>query len=512
MSPRPTPGRCRAGSCGRATAAAASAWTRSPRCGGTLPLSQRCTETLFALDAAGNNSALVAAGWEIADDGLSWNFQMRDGLSFHTGKPINAETVAASLNWTNNPEGGGFVHSFWGPVENIAATPDNTVQVDFAHPFIGFPSVTNNGYATVFDTELWEELRGDYGTTGQDGGSGPFTLTEYLPGSNLDVARWAEYPGSTLPFVQNQGPAYLDGISWIDVPEAATRAAELEEGNIDALHAPAFSDVQRLKDNPDFNVIESITWGHYFMGLHHDRSHLGFNDPRVRLAISKSIDRQAIVDTIFFGFGEPAYGVVPTADKYYEPGVVAISAYDPGTAAAMFDAAGWTLGSDGVRESDGQKMSFTIPSEPADEETQVMQAVQEFLRDAGVDMSFTPTETVFGDLIGGENDGYAFNNVWHDMIDGVLFWADAEFIGGCCNGSGANVALVNEGFDKWIMAATEEEREAASRQIQLAAAEETPFLPIVTPGNIWVHHNRVRGWDPLATNLYPFYQDVWMEA
>ncbi|MCY3887212.1 MAG: ABC transporter substrate-binding protein [Chloroflexi bacterium] len=469
-------------------------------------------ETLFALDENAENLPLLAAGWEISDDGLSWNFQMREGLTFHTGKPINADTVAASLNWTNNPEGGGFVFLFWGPVESITATPDNTVRIDFSHPFIGFPTVANNGYATVFDTEIWERLRGDYGTTGEDGGSGPFTLTEYVPGSHLEVARWADYQGSTLPFHQNQGAAYIDGIRWVDVPEAATRAAELEEGNIDALHAPAFSDVQRLKDNPDLVVIENVTWGHYFMGLNHERTNLGFNDPRVRLAISKAINRQAIVDTVFFGSGEPAYGFVPTADKYYDAGVVEFSQYDPETAASLLDAAGWSIGSDGIRESGGDRMSFTLPSEPADEETQVAQAVQEFLRDAGVDMNFTPTETVFGDIIEGDIDGYFFNNLWHDMIDGTLFWAKGEFIGGCCNGSRADIPEVNEGYDKWIMAANEEEREAASRQIQLAAAEQVPFLPIVTPANVWVHNQRVHGWDPLQPNLYPFYQDVWIEA
>ena len=115
-------------------------------------------------------------------------------------------------------------------------------------------------------------------------------------------------------------------------------------------------------------------------------------------------------------------------------------------------------------------------------------------------------------VIGGELDGYMFNNLWHDMIDGTLFWAKGEFIGGCCNGSHADVSEVNEGYDEWIQSATVAERAAASRKIQLAAAEQIPFLTLATPANIWVHHNRVHGWDPLQPNLYPFYQDVWLEA
>ena len=468
-------------------------------------------ETLFALDADGKNLPLVAKGWEISDDGLTWIFSIREGLKFHTGTPINAQTVTASLNWTNNPDGGGFIHLFWGPVESITEGSDNTVVLKLAHPFVGFFAVANNGYATIFDSALWEQLGGEYGLTGQDGGSGPFTLSDYVPGSHLEVARWAEYPGSTLPFQSNQGPPYLDGIRWVDVKEPATRAQELEAGNIDALHGPAFADVQRLKDNPDFNVIENLSSGHYFMGLNHARTNLGFNDPRVREAISHAIDREAIVNSVFFGFGEAAYSFVPTNDLYYEPGTVEFGRYDPALAAQLLDAAGWTMGSGGIRESGGQRLSFTIETETSAEEVQVTQVVQEFLRDVGVEMNFTPTDTVFGDLIGGDIDGYMFENLWHDMIDGTVLWAHGQFIGGCCNGSNADVPAVNQGFDEWQRAASLAERETASRKIQLAAAELTPFLPIVTRSSIWVHHNRVHGWNPFKTNLYPFYQDVWVE-
>ena len=467
-------------------------------------------ETLFALDANANNLPLVASGWEISDDGLTWTFTIRDGLAFHTGAPINSQTVTDSLNWTNNPDGGGFIHLFWQPVESINEGGDNTVVIKMKHPFIGFFAVANNGFASIFDSDFWQERGPDYGTTGGDAGNGPFTLSEYLPGSHLEVTRWDDYPGSPLAFHENKGPAYLDGIRWVDVKEPATRAAELEAGNIDALHGPAFSDIERLKNDDDFNVIENVTWGHWFMGLNHTREQFGFNDVRVRQAVSHAIDRQAIVDAVLFGFGEPAYSFVPTADLNYDAGTVEFGRYDPQMSAQLLDAAGWS--GDGTRTSDGRSLSFTIETETQAEEVQIAQAVQEFLRDVGIDMNFTPTDTVFGDVIGGELDGYMFNNLWHDMIDGTLFWAKGEFIGGCCNGAHADVREVNEGFDEWIRSATVAQREAASRKIQLAAAEQIPFLTIATPANIWVHHKRVHGWDPLQPNLYPFYQDVWLEA
>ena len=460
-------------------------------------------ETMFALDARANNLPLIASGWETSDDGLTTVFTIREGLSFHTGTPINAETVARSLNWTNNPAGGGFVHLFWDPVESIEAGADNTVTIKMAHPFVGFFTVANNGFASVFDSDLWEQLGGEYGLTGEDAGSGPFTLSEYVPGSHLDVTRWDGYPGSTLPFHQNQGPAYLDGIRWVDVKEPATRAQELEAGNIDALHGPAFPDIQRLIDDGNFNVIQNVTLGHYFMGLNHEREALGFNDPRVRQAISHAIDREAIVQAVFLGFGEAAYSFVPTADNNYQEGTVDFGRFDPGMAMQLLDAA---------ERTGDPRISFSIPTETSAEEVQVAQVVQEFLRDVGIDMDFTPTDTVFGDIIGGDIDGYMFENLWHDMIDGTVFWAKGEFIGGCCNGSRANIPEVNEGYDEWKRSATLDERAVASAKIQLAAAEQIPFLTLATRSNIWVHHNRVHNWNPLEPNLYPFYQDVWLEA
>ena len=64
-----------------------------------------------------------------------------------------------------------------------------------------------------------------------------------MPGSHATVARWKGYPGSIVPFFQNKGQPYLDGIQYQVLTEPATRAQEIEAGNVDALHGPAPQDV-----------------------------------------------------------------------------------------------------------------------------------------------------------------------------------------------------------------------------------------------------------------------------
>jgi ABC-type transport system substrate-binding protein len=54
-------------------------------------------------------------------------------------------------------------------------------------------------------------------------------------------------------------------------------------------------------------------------------------------------------------------------------------------------------------------------------------------------------------------------------------------------------------------------QEAAARSIQLLSAEHLPLIPLFSPATAWAHHRRVHGWTPTPTNLYPLYNDVWLD-
>lgn len=473
-----------------------------------------CHEALFAQGPDGAFHTMLSESWDVSDDGLTWRFRIRDNLRFHSGAVCDAEAVAASFNVTIDPAGGGFIHTFFEAVESVSAEADNTVVIRMKHPFANFPSVANNGFSTVFNVETWQRLGGEYGVNEEDG-TGPFILKEFLPGSHLEVERWDDYPGTVLSFIENKEVPYLDGVRWVVLTEPATRARELEAGNVHALHGPAWADIERLKGNPDLVVVENVEWGHYFMGVDHARSDLGFDDVQVRQAFSHAINRQAIVDSVLFGFGEPAYSIVPTADPYYDPNTVQYGTYDPERAAALLDEAGWVSGPGGIRQRNGQRLSFHIITETDEIEQLVAQAIQGALADVGVEMSFTPTETgQWWESMLSETppDGYMFRQLWTNLIDGAMLWTKSEFAGGCCNFVNAKIPEIDEGYEEWRRAGNEQELAAASSKIQLAAAENLPIFPIVTPDNIWVHYKTVHGWTPLQPNLYPFYNDVWLET
>ena len=87
---------------------------------------------------------------------------------------------------------------------------------------------------------------------------GNLLFQEWVPGSHTSVTRWEEYPGSIVPYFENKGKAYLDGIRWEAILEGAQRAVRIENGEIDTLRNPLLQDVARLEQNPDLGATWTI--------------------------------------------------------------------------------------------------------------------------------------------------------------------------------------------------------------------------------------------------------------
>ena len=473
-------------------------------------------EVLVATDPTGKPVPMIAESWTVSTDGLTWQFKIRDNLKFQSGAACDAAAVAASLNPFRDPSSGTPNAPFWSPVTAITAEAGNIVQMKLSHPYADLLNVIPTGYAAIYNKAFRDHLGDKYGPNGTDG-TGPFTLKEFVPGSHVLVNRWEQYPGSITPFIQQKGKAYLDGIRWEVLLEPATRAQELEAGNIDALHAPAPQDVERLQANSDLVVIERSELGLYQMGINFKRTDIGFGDVRVRQAINHAIDRKAIAKAIFFGHAKPCYTLVTPADPYYDSSVEQFGTFDTTLAGSLLDQAGFKMGSSGLRQSpSGTPLSFSAIVEGQDKfEVLMAQAVQAMLAKIGIEMSFTALEegTYFAKVVGPPApDAYFFHSLWPTLFDAsLLFAASADFSPACCDWSFIKIPELDAAFNDWVKAATPADLETASKAAQRVFAEQAAWISLVTPSNIWVHHKKVHGWEPSQPNLYPFYNDVWLE-
>lgn len=467
-------------------------------------------EHLITLDPDGKYVPQVAETWETSEDGLTVTFKVRSGLSFHSGAPLDAAAVKAVFDTIKDPNSGSPLAVLFTPVETIDAPDANTVVLNLANPYWDVYNVVSTGYWALVNTAKRAELGAEYGQQVIDG-SGPFTFTEWVPGSHVSVARWEEYPGSIVPYFENKGKAYLDGIRWSAILEAAQRATLIENNEIDTVHAPAFQDVGRLESNPDLNMVRLKEWSGYIFGVNHERTQFDFHELKMRQAISSAINRQAIADALLFGEGEPLYGPITTADRYYTNEVEQFNQFNLDNAKALVAELGWTLNSDGVLEKNGTKLEMNLVIQAESFNQQLGQVIQDQLKQLGVVVNVQAFDrgTFFGELSNGP-DSYLFYYAWPVPIDVVILFVGTATIP-VPNWAHASIPEVDAAIAAWQSAGTEEELAAAGKQFQLAIAEHLPIIPLLNRNSIWVNRKNVRGYLPHQWNLYPYYNDVWLE-
>lgn len=444
-------------------------------------------------------------GWTVSPDARRWVFKIRDGLKFHSGAPCTAKEVVDNFNIFKGPKTGQNA-IFWPPM-TVTAGPGNTVVVNIKKPDAALPETIATEYTMIENLATRKKLGNNYGATGEDG-TGPFTLAEFTPGKQVRMTRWDGYAGSPIPFLQNHGKAYVDELKWVPIIERSSRANEIESGDVHALKNPAPQDVPRLKANKDLVVLEWPAIANSFMSPDYQRKDLGFDDIRVRQAMSHAIDREGISKAVFFGHAAPTYGPIAPNFKWYNPAVEKFNQFDPDKARKLLDAAGWVKGGGGIREKNGKKLSFTHLDWAAQTQGRlIMEAIVPMLKDVGIDLKVKSLESAafFPAYVKSESFGYEW--LWSAPVDVLVIFNIIP--SPVYNG---NLPDLKAAFTAYQTARSEAELKKASLKIQAIWAEKLPKIPLVTRNDIWVYNKKVHGWRPTQTMLYPLYNDVWLES
>jgi peptide/nickel transport system substrate-binding protein len=473
------------------------------------PTHDALLESLVTVDPAGNLVPKLAESWTVSKDAKTWTFKLRRGVRFHSGALVTAGKVAEDLNEDRGKLG---QHPFWyTQVVSIKPGPRNTVVVRCNKPFATLGFLYKQQFANIFNNAAVKADPKGYGTKVVDG-TGPFRLTSFSP-QQVTAKRFEQYAGSIVPYFQNKGKAYLSGIKWVPIAEASNRANEIVSGNVHIIKNPLPTDLPALKANKNLVVIEKEEAAGLVLGLNFTKTNLGFDDLRVRQAVSHAIDRDAIVRAILFGHGTAVRGPFPKTYKWYEKGVEKFNQFDTNKANQLLDSAGWTKGSGGVRTKGGQKLEFTIINFTDEVRNKVGDAIVAMLGKVGISAKMQNLEAgAYFQGLGSGAEAYFFNWLWLDFPRIYQVLADSRFIP-APNWAHAKVPAVDKAMDGWTFAQNAKQEEAAARKIQLAVAENVPVITIYVPHVVWVHTKKLHGYQPLNPNtLYPFYNDMWLEA
>ncbi|MGD9712748.1 MAG: ABC transporter substrate-binding protein [Thermomicrobiales bacterium] len=452
----------------------------------------------------------LAESWEVSEDGTTVTFTLKEGGLFHSGAPLTAEAVKSLYETIQDPASGSPLSTLFSPVESIEAPDETTLVLNMAHPYFEVLNVVKTGYwAIAYQATRAAEAEA-YGQSVVDG-TGPFLFSEWVPGSHTSVIRGEDYPGSIVPYFENKGTAYLEGIRWEAILEGAQRAIKIENGEIDTLRNPLLQDVARLEQNADLTVSSFSEPSGYILSTNFDRTDLDFQDVKMRQAISHAIDRQAIVTALLADLGSALYGPITPADLYYDPAVEEFNQFDLDKAKALVAELGWTPGDDGVLTKDGVRHAFNLVVQAESFNRDLGSVIQGSLAELGMEVTVEALDrgSYFGKLNEGA-DSSLFYYLWPVPIDVVILFVSSDTIGGS-NWSRGSVVAVDEAIEAWKNAANADELKAAGSQFQLAVAENLNTIPLVVRNSVWVQRPNVHGWLPHQYDIYPHYNDVWVD-
>jgi len=472
-------------------------------------------ETIVTNGLDGETVPQFASAFSISDDGLTYTFDIPEGRVSHSGGVMGATQVAEVLQTVKDVSFIGGVSTV--PMEGYSAE-GNQVILKMKYAWLGAINPHKTGYWALLNPDTWKAAGGTdpsstYGTDSADG-TGPFTFAEWVPGSDTLVKRWEDYPGSNTPYFTNPGKAYLDEIRWSVITEAGQRATELETGELDTLIGPSFADLERLKGNSDLTVIQHPEWSGYMLTMNRDYPEF-FGDVLTRQGLSHAINRQGMVDAILFGNGDATYGPFPKTDRQYEPAVEGFNQFDVELAKAKLAEAGWVAGDGGVLERDGTRFEFDYVVEDESTQTLVAQAVSAQFRDVGVvaNLQVVDRAVAFQKESGEGRDAAPmalFFWLWPVPLDILVIFSSSETIP-VPNFSHVNDPAIDAAIDKWRHSGTVEAAQTASSEFQLLWAKSLPYLSLMNQNAVFAHYNYVKGWQPIVWNLYPRYNDVWMD-
>jgi peptide/nickel transport system substrate-binding protein len=257
----------------------------------------------YPVDDVTNLQGHVAESWEIADDGKTYTFKVRPGITFHSGNPLTAEDAAWSLQRVIklNKTPSFILTQFGFTPENvdgrIKVIDDETFQVELDKPYAPtfFLYCLTATVGSVVDKQLVmeHEQDGDMGhqwLRTASAGSGPFKLTAWKPNESLTIEANQDYWGGAPGF---------ERVVTRHIPEPGTQALLLEKGDVDIARNLDADQIESLRDSAGISIQEVPKGAMYYLGLNQKNEYLA--KPEVRKALKYLIDYDGIADTILKG-------------------------------------------------------------------------------------------------------------------------------------------------------------------------------------------------------------------
>ncbi|PTM99552.1 MULTISPECIES: ABC transporter substrate-binding protein [unclassified Streptomyces] len=326
----------------------------------------------------------LAKSWDVSSDATTFTFHLRSGVTFSDGSKLTAQVVKDNFDAVPKLGAlGTLAEGYLSGVKSTTVVDPLTVKVTFDRPNAQFLQATSThslGIESSASVKRSPQQKCSDGVVG----SGPFVLKQYVQNQSVTLARRTGYAWGSSRW-SKKGEAYLDKLVFKVVPEAGVRAGSLQSGQVDAISSVGKANEAALKGG-QVTLLRRANPGVVFgLGLNNARPVL--KDARVRRAIASAIGRQQIADTVFPTGTQAATSILAHTTPDYTSLAPDLTT-DASKAKSLLNAAGWKIGSDGIRTKGGQKLSLTIDWVPnAGTNQPALELIQQQLKAVGVQVS-----------------------------------------------------------------------------------------------------------------------------
>ncbi|WP_422386468.1 ABC transporter substrate-binding protein [Cryobacterium ruanii] len=490
-----------------------------PHVGGNFPqalVSAQYLESLVSRDSGGRIIPWLAESWTPSDDGLTWDFTLRDDVTFTDGTVFDAEAVRANIAHLQDPttlSSTGYLAL--GKVAGVEAVSSTVVRFTLSEPDSALlESLSQPWLAMESPTAL---LRSQDENCASPVGTGPFIVESWVKQNAVTLVRNDDYVSPPAD-AGHSGPAYLDEVIWRFIPDSASRYAALQAGEVDVIDNAQPDTIMQAEQSDAIEQLDSPRPG-AANRIELNSGQAPFDDVRVREAFIRSANVDDAVSSLFQGTATRSYSALSSVEATAVSNA-ALFDYDPAAAATLLDEAGWTESdADGYRVKNGVRLSVEFPvstnqSIPA--EQSVFEQIQATAKETGFEVKLAPLDlsSWYAALAANDYDAVSapYTKVGPDVLR-ILYHSDS--IVPAPSGYFANLAQVSDpDIDELLTTAARttdaDERRDLYSDAQDRILEGFYVLPLYDQQNHFLLRSDVVGLRTLPTVAVPTLYDAWL--
>ncbi|TCW48519.1 peptide/nickel transport system substrate-binding protein [Bacillus thuringiensis] len=463
--------------------------------------------SLVSTDKQGKPTPELAEKWDISSDQLTYTFHLRKDLKFSDGSPLTADDVAFTLTLLHDKayEGDKDISQYAvkggkeykegkaNSIEGIQVVDPQTIKIT--------TEKVNSQALTALGGEVLSKAY--YGKDYKQNASLDYLKALYEKPIAAGPYKFEKYiPGQEVRFVANEN--YYAGKPKIPnfiykITSGDTKLQLFQTGEVDYTGLGTGDEVLEQAKALEFANIQIETAASFsYIYMNNNKPYL--KDKKVRQALIYGLDRKKYVDTALKGYGTVAnVPIHPTSWAYTEEGVNKYE-YDKEKAKKLLDEAGWKVGSDGIREKDGQKLklSYFGPSSAKDSDLLIPIAKENY-KEIGVE--FNPEFMDFNTMLSKVNKGdYDLASVSTPITSDPSETA-GEYLSGVNEKSlGYKNAKVDELIQKGIETVDIEKRKPIYKELYKELSDDPPVILLNYRRTITGYNGNIKGIDPEKYN------------